>query len=54
MDMLKVNKELDMDISINSRENPSYSEQDDNSNGNTRSQVMDVFDVLLAGVEADD
>ena len=54
LDMLNVSKELDMDVSIIPKDNPSYTDKDENlhtvANAN---QAMDVFDVLLAGVESD-
>lgn len=54
LDMLNVNKELGMNVSIIPKDNPSYEEQNENSEIASKSQVLDVFDVLLAGVEADD
>lgn len=54
IDMLNVNKELGMDVSILPKDNPSYEEQDANIENTSKLQVLDVFDVLLAGVEADD
>lgn len=51
---LNVSTELGMNVSIIPKDNPSYeggSEIEDNPLDN---QVLDVFDVLLAGVEADD
>lgn len=54
LDMLNVNKELGMDVSILPKDNPSYEEQDTDTENASKSQVLDVFDVLLAGVEADD
>ena len=54
LDMLNVNKELGMNVSIIPKDNPSYEEQSDDTENTSNSQVLDVFDVLLAGVEADD
>ena len=50
---LNVNKELGMDVSILPKDNPSYEEsrEDDDI---SKDAILDVFDVLLAGVEADD
>lgn len=53
-EMLNVNKELGMDVSILPKDNPSYEGESSNEEEATASQVLDVFDVLLAGVEADD
>ncbi len=53
-EMLNVNKELGMDVSILPKDNPSYEGESSNEEETTASQVLDVFDVLLAGVEADD
>lgn len=54
LEMLNVNKELGMDVSIMPKDNPSYESQHTTNESATNSQVLDVFDVLLAGVEADD
>lgn len=54
LDMLNVNKELGMNVSIIPKDNPSYEEQNENMECASNSQVIDVFDVLLAGVETDD
>ena len=54
MDMLNVNKELDMNVSIMPKDNPSYTEDEDKEVDRSSSQVLEVFDVLLAGVEAND
>lgn len=54
MDMLNVNKELDMNVSIMSKDNPSYAENEDREVDRSSFQVLEVFDVLLAGVEAND
>ena len=53
-EMLNVNKELGMDVSILPKDSPSYEGESSNEEEATASQVLDVFDVLLAGVEADD
>lgn len=54
IDMLNVNKELGMNVSVVPRDNPSYEGQEVYKDDTTTSQDLDVFDVLLAGVEADD
>ena len=54
MDMLNVSKELDMNVSIMPKDNPSYTEDEDKEVDRSSSQVLEVFDVLLAGVEAND
>ncbi|MEN6471709.1 MAG: DUF6414 family protein [Clostridiaceae bacterium] len=54
LDMLNVSKELGMNVSIIPKDNPSYEEQNANAESALKLQVLDVFDVLLAGVEADD
>lgn len=54
LDMLNVNKELGMNVSIIPKDNPSYTPSNQADEADTHSQVLDVFDVLLAGVEADD
>jgi hypothetical protein len=54
LDMLNVSKELDMDVSIIPKDNPSYVDEEmaeEDSNGR---RTLDVFDVLLAGVESYD
>ena len=51
---LNVNKELGMKVSILPKDNPSYS-LDTTSDGNESNDAeLNVFDVLLAGVEAND
>lgn len=55
LENLNINKELGMNVSIIPKDNPSY--EPDIETGNitpNHSPVLDVFDVLLAGVEADD
>lgn len=54
LEMLDVSKELDMNVSIIPKDNPSYDGQSGETENTSTSQVLDVFDVLLAGVEADD
>lgn len=56
LDMLDVNKELDMNVSFVQRDNPSYTEYTDNedTDSTANSKILDVFDVLLAGVESYD
>ena len=43
-----------MDISVVPRDNPDYDGEQEESETQTSNQMLDVFDVLLAGVEADD
>lgn len=53
LDMLDINKEFGLDFSDGTQEkNPKYSEEDKKSNFINNSKTLDVFDVLLAGVEA--
>ena len=53
LDMLKVSKELSMDVSIIPKDNPSYVDTEDIADPSNSTKMLDVFDVLLAGVEAD-
>lgn len=43
-----------MDVSIIPKDNPSYEESNEAEDTSTSSKTLDVFDVLLAGVEAVD
>ena len=43
-----------MNISMISKDNPSYESNAETGEATISSPVLDVFDVLLAGVEADD
>lgn len=52
LDMLNVNKELGLNVSVLPRDNPSYKETDQDTD-TAEARALDVFDVLLAGVEAD-
>ena len=54
LDMLNVSKELDMDVSIIPRDNPSYVQDGADDSVESTSRLVDVFDVLLAGVESVD
>ncbi|MFQ9526876.1 MAG: DUF6414 family protein [Eubacterium ramulus] len=54
LENLNVNKELGMKVSILPKDNPSYEPSEETDNAVSNSPVLDVFDVLLAGVEADD
>lgn len=54
LDNLDVNKELGMNVSIIPKDNPSYNDNSEKDEANTDSPILDVFDVLLAGVEAND
>ena len=51
---LNVNKELGMKVSLIPKDNPSYEPNADAEEAAATSPTLDVFDVLLAGVEADD
>lgn len=51
---LNVNKELGMNVSIIPKDNPSYEVNADFDESQNLDVVLDVFDVLLAGVEAND
>ena len=54
IDKLDVSKELEMDVSIIPKDNPSYDDKREEENTTDSSKLLDVFDVLLAGVEAYD
>jgi len=54
LEMLNVNKELGMNVSILPKDNPSYDGKTSDNENSNNSSALDVFDVLLAGVEADD
>ena len=54
LENLNVNKELGMNVSVIPKDNPSYEPNTDTEVTTTASPILDVFDVLLAGVEADD
>lgn len=54
LENLNVNKELGMNVSVLPKDNPSYEPNTDTQESATSSPILDVFDVLLAGVEADD
>ena len=54
LENLNVNKELGMNVSVIPKDNPSYEPNTDTEVTTTSSPILDVFDVLLAGVEADD
>ena len=54
LDMLDVSKELEMDVSIIPKDNPSYEESNEVEDKTASQKILDVFDVLLAGVEAID
>ena len=54
LDMLNVNKELDLNVSVVPKDNPSYVDEDIKETKNDSRKFLDVYDVLLAGVEADD
>lgn len=51
---LDVNKELGVNISVVPKDNPTYEETTESEYVVVDNQVLDVFDVLLAGVEAND
>lgn len=54
LENLNVNKELGMKVSLIPKDNPSYEPNVDAEEAAATSPTLDVFDVLLAGVEADD
>ena len=54
LENLNVNKELGMNVSVIPKDNPSYEPNADTEGTPGTSPILDVFDVLLAGVEADD
>lgn len=54
LENLNVNKELGMNVSMLPKDNPSYESNTDTQESAASSPILDVFDVLLAGVEADD
>lgn len=56
LEQLNVNKELDIDFYNAAKDNPDYcpGEQDSSGQDNPKNKRLDVYDVLLAGVETDD
>ena len=54
LENLNVNKELGMKVSLIPKDNPSYEPNADTEEAAATSPTLDVFNVLLAGVEADD
>ena len=54
LDMLNVSKELDMDVSVIPQDNPSYMDEEASDEEKSDKKALDVFDVLLAGVESND
>ena len=54
IESLNVNKELGVNVSVVPRDNPSYEGVSENESVAVNNQMLDVFDVLLAGVEAND
>lgn len=54
LENLNVNKELGMHISVIPKDNPSYESNETDGKSKSPNPVLDVFDVLLAGVESDD
>lgn len=51
---LNVNKELGMSVSIIPKDNPTYGENSEKEEDFSKNVVLDVFDVLLAGVESNE
>ena len=55
LEQLNVNKELDLDITNSNKDNPSYEDKNNEVNSDkSKKRRLDVYDVLLAGVEVDD
>lgn len=55
LDKLNINNELDIDVSTVTKDNPEYERQVvDESEDDSKSKTLDVYDVLLAGVEVND
>jgi hypothetical protein len=54
LEMLDVSKELDMESSLLPKDNPSYDGDDVDTIDESKLKKLDVFDVMLAGVETDD
>lgn len=53
IDRLKVSRELDVDVSILPKDNPSYSDIEDKDDS-VSTKMLDVYDVLFARVESSD
>lgn len=53
LENLNVNKELGMNVSVIPKDNPTYESGDPLEEPPSDNPVLDVFDVLLAGVEAE-
>lgn len=54
IDQLNISNEFDLDADNKDVDNPSYDENELNEAKNNSNDVLDVFDVLLAGVESND
>jgi len=55
IDKLEFNGELDFDSSCATKDNPTYTEESENIvEHDTANILLDIYDVLLAGVEAND
>ena len=54
LENLNVNKELGMNVSVIPKDNPSYECGAATESDSGDSPILDVFDVLLAGVESND
>ncbi|EHK2440412.1 DUF6414 family protein [Clostridium perfringens] len=55
LEQLNINKELGINIPEMNRDNPSYEQVNDKIDSNkSNGRTLDVYDVLLAGVEVDD
>ncbi len=54
LENLNVNKELGMKVSLIPKDNPAYKPNTDIEEASVNSPILDVYDVLLAGVEAYD
>ena len=55
LEKLNINNELNLDEKITiSKDNPSYVEENDDKKSEDNKKRLDVYDVLLAGVEKND
>ena len=54
IDKLDLNSELDIDSAYTVKDNPSYSKEDKPKTSDSTAKPLNVYDVLLAGVESND